>query len=236
MEKLKSALADKIIAVSESAGENAKSTFDKINRFRDFAEACKSLMEKYPLIEPELVRMVEHNDFDTKVAASRVDTIIRLSENAVIPADNKNQEEEREENILPETEEQDVIIEMEDMDSDKVDFDPEIIYTEYYPADTDYTEDEVVEDIEDEVETEEELPEEETENNEPAEIIQIDDLKNQNIKKGLQIAGIILAIILLIFLVVFIIKNWKIVLYVTGGIVIVAAIGWLIYTNKKSNV
>jgi len=37
-------------------------------------------MIKYPAIEDELISMVESGDFDTKVASSRVDTIIRLAD------------------------------------------------------------------------------------------------------------------------------------------------------------
>lgn len=81
MEKLKSVIADKIIEVSSNNSEDIRTKLEKINRFRDFADACHTLMKKYPDIESELIRLVENNDFDTKVAASRVDSIIRLSEN-----------------------------------------------------------------------------------------------------------------------------------------------------------
>jgi hypothetical protein len=80
MERLKSILADKVLDLSSGNGEEVKSKIDKIQRFRDFANALKSLMIKYPAIEDELIAMVEHGDFDTKVASSRVDTVIRLSD------------------------------------------------------------------------------------------------------------------------------------------------------------
>lgn len=81
MERLKSILADKILDLSTEAGsDDIKVKLDKIHRFRDFANACKTLMAKYPAIEDELIEMVNDGDFDTKIASSRVDRIVRLSE------------------------------------------------------------------------------------------------------------------------------------------------------------
>lgn len=80
MERLKSILADKVLDLSSESGDAVKVKIDKIQRFRDFANALKSLMVKYPAIEDELIAMVEDGDFDTKVASSRVDTVIRLAD------------------------------------------------------------------------------------------------------------------------------------------------------------
>lgn len=80
MDNLKSAIADKVLDISSLSGDDMKVKLEKINRFRDFVDACRSLILKYPAIEAELLRMVENNDFDTRIASSRVDTIIRLSE------------------------------------------------------------------------------------------------------------------------------------------------------------
>ncbi|MDH6307815.1 hypothetical protein M2451_000264 [Dysgonomonas sp. PFB1-18] len=80
MERLKSILADKILDLSAESGDEVKAKIDKMQRFRDFANALKSLMIKYPAIEDELISMVEDGDFDTKVASSRVDTVIRLAD------------------------------------------------------------------------------------------------------------------------------------------------------------
>ena len=80
MERLKSILADKVLDLSSGNGEEVKTKIEKIQRFRDFANALKSFMIKYPAIEDELISMVESGDFDTKVASSRVDTIIRLAD------------------------------------------------------------------------------------------------------------------------------------------------------------
>lgn len=81
MERLKSVLADKIIDVSSESGDSSKANLEKLNRFRDFAFACEALMKKYPLIEDELIRMIGFNDFDTRVASSRVNKIIETMEN-----------------------------------------------------------------------------------------------------------------------------------------------------------
>lgn len=83
MDKLKSAIADKVLEISSSEENTVKAKLERINRFRDFVNACQVLIRKYPDIEAELIAMVENNDFDTKIASSRVDSIIRLSENTV---------------------------------------------------------------------------------------------------------------------------------------------------------
>ncbi|HMM01287.1 MULTISPECIES: hypothetical protein [unclassified Dysgonomonas] len=80
MERLKAILADKILDISSASGDEVKAKIDKMQRFRDFAYACQTLMKKYPAIEDELIKMVENGDFDTKVASSRVDTVIRLTD------------------------------------------------------------------------------------------------------------------------------------------------------------
>ena len=66
MERLKAILADKILDLSANNGDEVKATLEKIQRFRDFANACQTLMKKYPAIEDELIEMVQSNDFDTK--------------------------------------------------------------------------------------------------------------------------------------------------------------------------
>lgn len=80
MERLKAILADKILDLTSNQDVDVKSRIDKMQRFRDFANACQALMIKYPQIEDELIKMVHDGDFDTKVASSRVDSIIRLAE------------------------------------------------------------------------------------------------------------------------------------------------------------
>lgn len=80
MDRLKSAIADKVLDISSSSDDSVKFKLEQINRFRDFVNACQSLIVKYPEIESELLRMVNNNDFDTRVASSRVDSIIRLAD------------------------------------------------------------------------------------------------------------------------------------------------------------
>ena len=79
MERLKLAIADKILETTSLEDETMKQNLSRIQRFRDFAEACKSLMVKYPEIEDELLEMVRMNDFDTARASRRVDFIIHKS-------------------------------------------------------------------------------------------------------------------------------------------------------------
>ena len=76
MEQLKVAIADKILEVTSGNPEEIKYKLGKIQRFSDFAEACKTLMSKYPEIETELMEMVKDNDFDASRASRKVDSII----------------------------------------------------------------------------------------------------------------------------------------------------------------
>lgn len=82
MDNLRSAIADKVLDISSLEGNDVKFKLEKINRFRDFVNACQLLIQKYPAIETELLQMVENNDFDTRIASSRVDSVIRLSEHS----------------------------------------------------------------------------------------------------------------------------------------------------------
>lgn len=79
MERIKLAIADKILEATSQDDETMKQNLSRIRRFSDFAEACKSLMVKYPEIEDELLEMVRTNDFDTSRASRRVDFIINKS-------------------------------------------------------------------------------------------------------------------------------------------------------------
>lgn len=85
MERLKSVLADKIIEISSENGDVTKQLLEKVNRFRDFSFACETLMQKYAGIEDELIRMIGANDFDTRVASTRVNGIIALAEGGAKP-------------------------------------------------------------------------------------------------------------------------------------------------------
>lgn len=79
MERIKLAIADKILEATSQDDETMKQNLSRIRRFSDFTEACKSLMVKYPEIEDELLEMVRTNDFDTSRASRRVDFIINKS-------------------------------------------------------------------------------------------------------------------------------------------------------------
>jgi Sugar phosphate permease len=87
MERLKSVLADKILNISSIDNtDEMKSELDKIQRFRDFASACKTFMVKYPAIEDELIEMADNGNFDTQIASSRVDRIIKLIDGETVSA------------------------------------------------------------------------------------------------------------------------------------------------------
>lgn len=97
MEKLKVAIAEKILEVSADNTDDMKQKLSKIQRFNDFVEACKSLMTNYPEIEVELLQMVKNNDFDAIKASRNVDYIInREQRHASLSEDNKVFEQQTE--------------------------------------------------------------------------------------------------------------------------------------------
>lgn len=94
MDRLKAILADRILDLTASNNDDVRVKLDKIQRFRDFANACQSLMIKYPQIEEELIKMVKDGDFDTKIASSRVDSVIRMADKKDPIADQIDSEDE----------------------------------------------------------------------------------------------------------------------------------------------
>lgn len=250
MENLKSVLADKIIDISSEGGDDIKAKLDKINRFRDFAHACESLMEKYPSIESELIRMVKNNDFDTKIASSRVDSIIRLSENEKgkeeATKEDLSEFEEIKENIITKditeplytpppkeiaeeilTENQTFSQTAEDTDYEKIPPEEKEINGEYVDFEeirNDDNPEKVSPVITDHSSGEEEY---ETITGTPS------NKRKENIKKGAQVTGVIVSIVLLIFVVVFIINNWKAILYVLGGAALLGLIFWILFMKYK---
>lgn len=96
MERLKLIIADKILEVSSGTTEQMNERFRKIQRFTDFAEACKSLMTVYPEVEPALIRMVEEYDFDTAKASRIVDSIINRHNNPDLHRQEENRLAEKE--------------------------------------------------------------------------------------------------------------------------------------------
>lgn len=238
MERLKSILADKVLDLSSGNGEEVKAKIEKIQRFRDFANALKSFMIKYPAIEDELISMVESGDFDTKVASSRVDTIIRLADTEraqagkftpqiveptsaenQLPLD-QNEESAVEDNYINPDDipmeiyegEEEALVQTEDVDFEEIESISEEVEKGYVPFEDVKSEEHV--DIDGSRESEEEKAAK----------------RKQTIRRVLQIVGIILAVIALIFIIKFIMTHWQTVLIVLG---IVVALGILIFWLKR---
>lgn len=235
MERLKSILADKVLDLSSGNGEEVKAKIEKIQRFRDFANALKSFMIKYPAIEDELISMVESGDFDTKVASSRVDTIIRLADTEraqagkftpqivePIGVENQSPLDENEE-----LETEDSYINPDDIPMEIYEGEEEAVYR---TEDVDFEE---IESISEEVEKGY-VPFEDVKSEEDDSLDISEEEKaakrKQTIRRVLQIVGIILAVIALIFIIKFIMTHLQTVLIVLG---IVVALGILIFWLKR---
>lgn len=235
MERLKSILADKVLDLSSGNGEEVKAKIEKIQRFRDFANALKSFMIKYPAIEDELISMVEDGDFDTKVASSRVDTIIRLADTERAQAGkftpqivepigvenqsplDENEELETEDSYINPDDipmeiyegEEEALVQTEDVDFEEIESISEEVEKGYVPF----------EDVKSEEDDSLDISEEEKAAK-----------RKQTIRRVLQIVGIILAVIALIFIIKFIMTHWQTVLIVLG---ILVALGILIFWLKR---
>lgn len=247
MERLKSILADKVLDLSSGNGEEVKAKIEKIQHFRDFANALKSFMIKYPVIEDELISMVESGDFDTKVASSRVDTIIRLADTEraqagkftpqiVEPTSAENQLplDENEESAVEDSYinpddipmeiyegEEETLVQTEDVDFEEIESISEEVEKGYVPFEDVKSEEHV--DIDGSRESEEDDILDISEEEKAAK-------RKQTICRVLQIVGIILAVIALIFIIKFIMTHWQTVLIVLG---IVVALGILIFWLKR---
>lgn len=239
MERLKAILADKILDLSAGNGEEVKAKIDKIHRFRDFANACKTLMIKYPAIEDELINMIEDGDFDTKVASSRVDTVIRLADKAgqspiSIPKIEENEE-------------------FDNTDLDIDDIPMEVYQGEeeptYQPEDIDYEE---LESSTTENGKDDYVPFEDfTENTEPdtitEHILESETEEERNflsdeetaakrkltIRRVTQGIGAILVIVALIFIVKFVMVHWQTILII-AGVLLVLVILFFWFKRKRS--
>lgn len=235
MDRLKSAIADKILEVSSSGGFDIKEKLDKINRFREFTDACQALIDKYPAIEAELLRMIDKNDFDTKVASIRVDTIIRLSENNAnlnvgdTKADHSQTSTSPYSNSYEESFEDIGYKEMSTSGAEQyIDFEEITDHTVDNPPVNSLN------------------PYTESKNEEPTSLYrepiianttvkpQINQAKD-NAKKGIQVIVIVSIIVVLIFAIVFVIQNLETVLWGLGILVILALTIWIILFNKKKN-
>lgn len=247
MERLKSILADKVLDLSSGNGEEVKTKIEKIQRFRDFANALKSFMIKYPAIEDELISMVESGDFDTKVASSRVDTIIRLADAERVQAGkftpqiveptsaedqsllDQNEESAVEDSYINPDDipmeiyegEEETLVQTEDVDFEEIESISEEVEKGYVPFEDVKNEEHV--DIDGSRESEEDDTLDISEEEKAAK-------RKQTIRRVLQIVGIILAVIALIFIIKFIMTHWQTVLIVLG---IVVVLGILIFWLKR---
>jgi hypothetical protein len=220
MERLKLAIADKILEVTSREDELIKQNLSRIQRFSDFAEACKSLMVKYPEIEDELLEMVLINDFDTARASRRVDSIINRSQVPVsremsVPVneeadDLSDRNFKNSDSSLPsedKSEETNLKVEEESFSAESS---ANFISEEKVPD----------EDIIYSTIGEEDTPDEEM-------------LKKQKQQKAFQIVwksiALILALVLIYFIVKFVINYWKYILIV---VVVLVAV-FILWTNRK---
>lgn len=245
MERLKVAIADKILEISSGNPEEMKYRLAKIQRFNDFAEACKTLMTKYPDIETELLEMVADDDFDASRASRRVDSVINREQKMpepilgyqtnqipeVIPIitpppadiieDDISEPEEIEifEETVEEFEEQtpaeEPLFTEEVTTEPQSEFDPPVI------AEISEPENEVVFST---------VPEESTED--------ID--KKAKRKKQLtliwKILAVIVSIVVIIFVVKFVMSYWKTILIVLASLLVIAALGLYLKRRNKNKV
>jgi hypothetical protein len=86
MYQLKIAIANKILELSSVNAESLKPKLREIQRFSDFADACESMMQRYPNIQSELLQMVDNDDFDTAKASRTVDLILQNQHDVSSPA------------------------------------------------------------------------------------------------------------------------------------------------------
>lgn len=214
MDRLKAILADRILDLTSSSSEDVKVKIDKIQRFRDFANACQTLMTKYPQIEEELIKMVNDGDFDTKIASSRVDSVIRMADRSI----NSEQEEfiaPKDENEFP-----DLPVQTEDIDFeivDSIDNESEEGYANFEEVKDKPIVEEVI------VETETELSDEELASVK----------RKKTIRMVLQIAGVLIAVALLIVIIKFVMNNWQTILIVLGVALLVLILVWFLKRKRK---
>ena len=244
MERLKTILADKILDLSAGNGDEVKAKIDKIHRFRDFANACKTLMIKYPAIEDELITMVEDGDFDTKVASSRVDTVIRLADKAAqssvsAPAP---QIEEIKEPDSPEPDVEDIPMEVFLGEDEEPVYQPEDIdYEELESSATENDKDDYAsfenftENTEPDTITEQIAESEVGEENNvsTSEEEELAAKRKLTIRRVIQGVGAILVIVALIFIVKFIMGHWQTILII-AGVLLVLVILFFWFKRKRS--
>lgn len=234
MDRLKAILADRILDLTSTGGDDMKIKVDKMQRFRDFANACQTLMIKYPQIEDELIKMINDGDFDTKVASSRVDSVIRLADQNTISSNNKVTEvtgssvEQTPSDIeAPQYLPEDIDYEEVQIPSSEDDSEGYVQYTDVNDTDIDDIAEPVSETIEEAIVPSE--PEDLSLSEEELATIK----RKAIIKRVVQVIGIILAVIVLIIIIKFVLKHWVIILSIIGGLAVIAIIIWFM-KNKKS--
>ena len=252
MERLKAILADKILDLSIGSGDEVKAKVDKMQRFRDFANACQTLMIKYPSIEDELIKMVKDGDFDTKVASSRVDSVIRLADIEAAAKGDKiaNQLTESADILIAEEGDMSNLSITEEPISNSVDVDnipiemlegdEEVIY---HPEDIDYEEVESTDEDADRGYVSYENVDTTTEANSQVGITE-EYIPNEEelaaakrkttIRRVIQIVGVVLAVIALIFIIKFVMTHWQIILIIIGAAAVLAGL-FVWFFKRKQN-
>ncbi|MDR1707997.1 MAG: LPXTG cell wall anchor domain-containing protein [Prevotella sp.] len=240
MERLKAILADKILDLSAGNGDEVKAKIDKIHRFRDFANACKTLMIKYPAIEDELINMVEGGDFDTKVASSRVDTVIRLADKATQSPIPTPQIEENEESDNLDLDMDDIPMEVYQGEEEPVYQPEDIDYEELESSTTGNGKDDYVtfEDFSENAEPDtitEQILESETQKESNYSLSDDESAAKRKltIRRVTQGVGAILVIVALVFIVKFVMVHWQTILIIAGALlVLVILFFW--FKRKRS--
>jgi len=227
MERLKSILADEILNISAGSGDEVKAKLDRIQRFRDFAYACKTLMTKYPVIEDELIEMVKAGDFDTKIASSRVDNVIRVADTGTVVDVNpdeipmeiiqgeeepayRREDIESEEMRIPEANAENEYISYEEVNPDNIYPEPDSVTESILKIEDNKTEEDAMYPSEEEIAL----------------------VKRKTIiKRIVQVVCIVLAVLILIFIIRFVKENWQTILIITGILTVLAIL--LIWFRRK---
>lgn len=257
MERLKAILADRILDLTSVSGDDVKAKVEKMQRFRDFASACQTLMTKYPLIEDELIKMVNDGDFDTKVASSRVDSVIRLAYNSndhlnTAPAPVAEEPVAKTNVSSPENFMVDNILEEESIYHFPEDIDYEEVAPLLLPEDEKKEGYSLYEEVgEDASYIESQIKEEVIDTEDGTETVsttfintehestnlteeQLASMKRKaTIRKVVQIIGIILVVIVAIIVIKFIINHWIVILSSIGGLAVIAIIIWFLKKKKS---
>ena len=232
MERLKVAIADKILELSSLNPDEMKYRLGKIQRFSDFAEACKTLMVKFPQIETELLEMVADDDFDASRASRKVDAVINREEQKQNPSSGDYRAPQIPESIAIITparaaEPQKV----EPLDRVEIVPEEDPIYTQHDDALTE-TSDVLQETEQREKENLYSQSSEETEA-ETEEERQLKRNKQVKLFKQIMVAlAAIATVILVIFVVKLVIRHWQTVLVVLGSLLAIALLG--LYLKKRN--